>query len=220
MVKEARNPSEILPPEKPGRLKSTVKARRGAAEVVHTERRTPAVRAVFPPHLQTNRSDSSLSLCTTGQSPRVRGRGIVVSVSDGALLTRPENRKADQWPKLAVDEPGAHIVEFLGFGDRYRRRHLPPRSLAHLQRQTTETKRGQSKAQADPKASHNKILARPQAAPGAGLHPDQGRRAARLEMLPAQMGHSPTGQYLVWIKNRPLPYAGGAHTEPNPENTS
>jgi len=34
--------------------------------------------------------------------------------------------------------PDAYSVEFLGFGDRYGRRRLPPRSLTHLERSITE----------------------------------------------------------------------------------
>jgi hypothetical protein len=46
----------------------------------------------------------------------------------------PGNEKADEWAKLAADEPDAHDVEFLKFGDRYERMRLPPRPLAHLKR--------------------------------------------------------------------------------------
>jgi len=68
----------------------------------------------------------------------------------------PGNDKADECAKLAVDNPDAHGVEFLGFGDRHRRRRLPSRTLAHLKRAITETKWEEAKAWADIKFTHKK----------------------------------------------------------------
>jgi hypothetical protein len=69
----------------------------------------------------------------------------------------PGNEKADEWAKLVADEPDAHGVEFLGYGDRYRRRPFPPRSLAHLKRSITEFKWvGESEGVGDVKATHRK----------------------------------------------------------------
>jgi hypothetical protein len=51
------------------------------------------------------------------------------------------NEKADEWAKLAAEEPDAHGVEWLGYADRYGRRSMPlPRSLANIKREISEKK--------------------------------------------------------------------------------
>jgi len=48
----------------------------------------------------------------------------------------PGNEKADEWAKLAAEEPDARGVEWLGYSDRTEARAMPlPRSLAHLKRE-------------------------------------------------------------------------------------
>jgi ribonuclease HI len=43
------------------------------------------------------------------------------------------NEKADEWVRLAAEEPDAHGVEWLGHTDKYGRRPMPPpRSLANI----------------------------------------------------------------------------------------
>jgi len=61
---------------------------------------------------------------------------------------QPEgNEKADEWVKLAAEEPDAHGVKWLGYSDRVEARAMPlPRSLAHLQREVSEKKWGGSTA--------------------------------------------------------------------------
>jgi ribonuclease HI len=54
------------------------------------------------------------------------------------------NEKADEWAKLAVEEPDSRGVEWLGRADQYGRRPMPPptapRSLANLKREISERK--------------------------------------------------------------------------------
>ena len=51
----------------------------------------------------------------------------------------PGNEKADEWAKLAAEEPDARGVEWLGYSDRAGTRAMPlPRSLAHLKREISE----------------------------------------------------------------------------------
>jgi hypothetical protein len=51
------------------------------------------------------------------------------------------NEKADEWAKLAAEEPEAHGVEWLGYADKYGRRPMPlPRSLANIKREISENK--------------------------------------------------------------------------------
>jgi hypothetical protein len=51
------------------------------------------------------------------------------------------NEKADEWAKIAIEEPDSHGVEWLGFADRYGRRPMPlPRSLANIKREISEKK--------------------------------------------------------------------------------
>jgi len=49
------------------------------------------------------------------------------------------DEKADEWAELAVQKPGAHGVERLGFGNRYRGRPVSlPRSRANIKREISE----------------------------------------------------------------------------------
>jgi len=50
----------------------------------------------------------------------------------------PGNKKADEWAKLAADEPDAHGVERLAHADGSPRSMPLPRSLAHLSREASE----------------------------------------------------------------------------------
>jgi hypothetical protein len=53
----------------------------------------------------------------------------------------PGNEKADEWAKLAAEEPDAHGVEWLGYADKYGRRPVPlSRSLTNIQREISEKK--------------------------------------------------------------------------------
>ena len=51
------------------------------------------------------------------------------------------NEKADEWAKIAAEEPDARGVEWLSYSDRNEARAMPlPRSLAHLKREISEKK--------------------------------------------------------------------------------
>jgi len=51
------------------------------------------------------------------------------------------NEKADEWAKLAVEEPGARRVEWMRFSDRYSARQMSlHRFLAYLKREISEKK--------------------------------------------------------------------------------
>jgi len=51
----------------------------------------------------------------------------------------PGNEKADEWAKLATDEPDARGVECLGYSDWVEARTMPlPRLLTHLKRELSE----------------------------------------------------------------------------------
>jgi len=51
------------------------------------------------------------------------------------------NEKADEWAKIAAEEPDARGVEWLSYSDRNEARAMPlPRFLAHLKREITEKK--------------------------------------------------------------------------------
>jgi len=51
------------------------------------------------------------------------------------------NEKADEWAKVAAEEPDTHGVEWLNYSDRTEVRPMPlPRSLANLKREIAEKK--------------------------------------------------------------------------------
>ena len=60
------------------------------------------------------------------------------------------NEKADEWAKLASEEPGAHGIEWLGYRNHYGGwRVLLPRSLATIRREITEKKWAEAESWAD-----------------------------------------------------------------------
>jgi len=51
------------------------------------------------------------------------------------------NEKADEWAKIAAEEPDTHGVEWQSYSDRAEARAMPlPRSLANLKREISEKK--------------------------------------------------------------------------------
>jgi hypothetical protein len=103
----------------------------------------------------------------------------------------PGNKNADEWANLAADKPDAYGVEFLGFGDRYGRRRLLPRSLTHLKRSITEPKCVEAKAWAEAKRNPSIAGIRSHVRSRTRFRP---RLALRFYQL--KTGHCPTGQYL------------------------
>ena len=50
------------------------------------------------------------------------------------------NEQAGKWAKQATDEPDTHGVEWFRYKDHYGNKRMPPRSLSHLKRESSETK--------------------------------------------------------------------------------
>jgi hypothetical protein len=114
----------------------------------------------------------------------------------------PGNEKADEWAKLAADEPDAHGMESLGYGDRYGRRHLPqapnaPEALDH--RDEAEGSEGAGREESRPQ----EIPVQPEVMPEAGLIPASARRYLASRFCQLETGHCLTRRYLQWTKNVP-----------------
>jgi hypothetical protein len=111
------------------------------------------------------------------------------------------NEKADEWAKLAAEEPDAHGVEWLRRTDGYGRRLMPqPRSLANLKREISEKKWVEARQWAE-----GRITTRKYRLPAAQrvekiVAGSPKRVAARYYQL--KTGHCLTGQYLKWTKSR------------------
>jgi len=118
------------------------------------------------------------------------------------------NETADEWAKLAADEPDANGVEWLSTTDpdgEVRRRAFPlPRSLANSKRGFTEQKWADSKSWTRKKLTRTTNW---KYRPGENQKPDptvakaRKRLAARFYQL--KTGHCLTGQYLAWTARRP-----------------
>jgi len=98
----------------------------------------------------------------------------------------PGNEKADEWAKLAAEEPDTNGVEWLSFSDREGARAMPlPRSLAHLKREITEKKWEEAREWAGSRTSRQKYRM------PKGLRPDAlvaDSQEACLKGLPAEIG--------------------------------
>ena len=96
------------------------------------------------------------------------------------------NEKADEWAKLAAEEPDTNGVEWLSFSDREGARAMPlPRSLAHLKREITEKKWEEAREWAGSRTSRQKYRM------PKGLRPDAlvaDSQEACLKGLPAEIG--------------------------------
>jgi len=99
------------------------------------------------------------------------------------------NEKADEWAKLAADEPDAHTSGLGGTGDQPGQRRQPSRSLAHLKRSITEAKWQEANVWAESK----EIPAQPTpgTTPESGLGPSKRQQAACREVLLAEDGPLP-----------------------------
>ena len=98
----------------------------------------------------------------------------------------PLNEKADEWTKLAAEEPDVRGVEWLGYSDRAEARAMPlPRSLAHLKREITEKK------WAGGQTSKKKYRTPTRQKPDDTVASSK----ARLEVYQPKTGHYLTGQY-------------------------
>jgi ribonuclease HI len=111
------------------------------------------------------------------------------------------NEKADEWAKLAAEEPDAHGVEWLTRADGYGRRLMPqPRSLANLKREISEKKWVEARQWVEGRITVRKYRLRAEQRMERIVAGCPKRLAARYYQL--KTGHCLTGQYLKWTKSR------------------
>jgi ribonuclease HI len=103
----------------------------------------------------------------------------------------PGNEKADEWAKLAAENPDARGVEPL------------PRSLAHLKRGITEKKWAEARQWAGCRINKAKYKMSDKQKPEGVVAGSTKRHASRFYQL--KTGHCLTGQYLYRTKGRPSP---------------
>jgi len=114
------------------------------------------------------------------------------------------NEKADEWAKLAAEEPDARGVEWMSYSDRTEVRPMPlPRSLANTRREISEKKWSEARRWAGGRTSKQKYRLPETHRPDATVAGSTKRLASRFYQLKA--GHCRTGQYLHWAKKRPGP---------------
>ena len=114
------------------------------------------------------------------------------------------NEKADEWAKLAAEEPDARGVEWMSYSDRTEVRPMPlPRSLANTRREISEKKWSEARRWAGGRTSKQKYRLPETHRPDATVAGSTKRLASRFYQLKA--GHCRTGQYLHWAKKRPDP---------------
>jgi len=112
------------------------------------------------------------------------------------------NEKADEWAKLAADEPDAHGVEGWTYSDRLEERQTPlPRSLANIKREIAEKKWAEARKWAGGRTSKKKYRMPKGQRPDGTVAGSAKRLAARFYQL--KTGHARTGEYLHWAKSRP-----------------
>jgi hypothetical protein len=108
------------------------------------------------------------------------------------------NGKADEWAKLAAEEPDAGGVEWLEGGAR----PMPlPRSLAHLKREISEKKWTEVRRWAGERVTTKKYRLLREQRPDKVVSGSSKRLASRFYQLKTR--NCVTGQYLGWTKNQP-----------------
>jgi len=114
------------------------------------------------------------------------------------------NEKADEWAKLAADEPdarGVEDLEWLTYSDRPEARSIPlPGSLANIRREISEKKWAEARTWAGGRTSKKKYKMPDSQKPDGTVAESNKRLASRFYQL--KMGHCRTGQYLHWAKAR------------------
>jgi len=107
------------------------------------------------------------------------------------------NEKADEWAKLAADEPDTPGVEWLEGP-----RSMPlPRSLANIRREISEKKWAEAREWAGGRTSKKKYRMPKSQRPNGTVATSAKKLAARFYQL--KTGHACTGKYLHWTKARP-----------------
>jgi len=109
----------------------------------------------------------------------------------------PGNEKADEWAKLAAEEPEARGVERLQGGAR----PVPlPRSLAHIKREISTKKWDEARQWSGKRISVKKYRMPRTQQPDKTVAGSNKRVAARFYQI--KTGHCLTGEYLEWTKSR------------------
>jgi len=111
------------------------------------------------------------------------------------------NEKADEWARIAADEPDTRGVEWLSYLDRAAARAVPlPRSLAHFKREISK-RWVEARQWAGDRTSKIKYRTpKSQRLDGTVAGSTKGV-ASRLYRM--KTGHCLSGQYLHWTKSRP-----------------
>ena len=116
----------------------------------------------------------------------------------------PATRKADEWAKIAAEEPDTRGVEWLSYSDRLEALPMPlPRSLANLKRDISEKKWAEARQWAGGRTSKKKYRMPDSQKPDGAVANSTKRLASRFYQL--KTGHCLTGQYLNWMKRLPTP---------------
>ena len=114
------------------------------------------------------------------------------------------DEKADEWAKIAAEEPDSRSVEWLNYSDRVEARAIPlPRSLTNLKRDISEKKWVEARQWAGGRTSKAKYRMPKSQKPDGTVAGSSKRLASRLYQV--KTGHCLSGQYLNWTKNRPTP---------------
>jgi len=112
------------------------------------------------------------------------------------------NEKADEWAKLAADEPDTQGVEGWTYSDRPEETPLP-KSLANIRREISEKKWMEARQWAGGRTSKNKYKMPKSQRPDGTVAGSTKRLASRFYQL--KTGHCLTGEYLHWTKSRSTP---------------
>jgi len=114
------------------------------------------------------------------------------------------NEKADEWAKIAPQEPGARRAEWRSFSDRTEARVMPlPRSLTNLKREISEKKWGEARQWAGSRTSKKKYRIPESQKQDSAVANSSKRLASRFYQL--KTGHCLTGQHLNWTTSRSTP---------------
>ena len=112
------------------------------------------------------------------------------------------NEKADEWAKIAAEEPDTRGVEWLNYSDRMEVRPMPlRRSLMNLKREISEEKWAEAWQWAKGQTSKRKYRMPESHRPDSVVAESTKRLVSRVYQL--KTGHARTGQYLHWTRSRP-----------------
>jgi len=113
------------------------------------------------------------------------------------------NEKADEWAKIAAEEPDTRGVEWLNYSDRTEVWAMPlPRSLANLKREISEKKWAEACQWAGGRTSKKYRMPKSQR-PDDTVAGSIKKLASRFYQI--KTGFCLPGQYLNWTKNWPTP---------------